>query len=78
MEARVISVKDELALVVANLGRQQGAKIGMPFQVWREGHKIGIVRVVDVREKICGAVIQSLDQSQKVKVGDTLRVDARM
>lgn len=78
MDARVIAVKDELALVVANLGRQQGAKIGMPFQVWRDGRKIGIVRVVDVRESISGAVIQSLDQSEKVKVGDTLRVDARM
>jgi len=76
--ARVISVKDELALVVANLGRRQGAKIGMPFQVWRDGRLIGLVRVVDVREAISGAVIQSLDPSQKVKVGDTLRVDARM
>jgi len=78
MDARVISVKEELALVVANLGREQGAKIGMPFQVWRDGRKIGIVRVVDVREAISGAVIQSLDPSEKVKVGDTLRVDARM
>ncbi len=77
-DARVISVKDELALVVANLGRRQGAKIGMPFQVWRDGRQIGIVRVVDVRESISGAVVQSLDPSEKVKVGDTLRVDARM
>jgi hypothetical protein len=77
-EARVISVKDELGLVVANLGRRQGAKLGMPFQVWHEGRKIGIVRVVDVREAICGAVFQSQDPSEKVKVGDTLRVDARM
>jgi hypothetical protein len=77
-DARVISVKDELALIVANLGRRQGAKIGMPFQVWREGRQIGVVRVVDVRESISGAVIQSLDPSEKVKVGDTLRVDARM
>jgi len=77
-DARVISVKDELALVVANLGRDQGARIGMPFQVWRDGRQIGLVRVVDVRQKICGAVIQSLDPSEKVKVGDGLRVDARM
>ena len=78
MDARVISVKDELALVVANLGRQQGARLGMPFQVWHEGRKIAIVRLVDVRESISGAVIQSLDPSQKIKVGDTLRVDAQM
>src|ERR1043166_565481 len=31
-DAMVISVKEELALVVANLGRAQGVKIGMPFQ----------------------------------------------
>jgi len=77
-DARVISVKDELALVVANLGRRQGVKLGMPFQILREGRQIGVVRVVDVRESISGAVIQSLDPSEKVKVGDTLRVDARM
>jgi hypothetical protein len=77
-DARVISVKDDLALIVANIGRRQGVKIGMPFQVWHEGKNIGIVRVVDVRDGIAGAVFQSLDPSQKVKVGDDLRVDARM
>jgi hypothetical protein len=77
-DARVISVKDELALVVANVGRKQGVKIGMPFQVLRDGRQIGLVRVVDVRESISGAVIQSLDPSESVKVGDTLCVDARM
>ena len=78
-DARVISVKEELGpLVVANLGRLQGVKLGMPFQVWHEGKKIGIVRVVDVRENISGAVFQTIDPSAKVKVGDTLRVDARM
>jgi hypothetical protein len=77
-DARVISVKDDLALVVANVGRRQGVKIGMPFQVWHDGRKLGIVRVVDVRESISGAVVQSLDPSGKVRVGDILRVDARM
>jgi hypothetical protein len=77
-DARVMSVKDELALVVANIGRRQGAKLGMPLQVWHEGRQIALVRVVDVRENISGAVIQSLDPSEKIKVGDSLRVDARM
>jgi hypothetical protein len=77
-DARVMAVKEELALVVVNLGRLQGAKIGMPFQVLHDGRKVGLVRIVDVREKISGAVIQSLDQSEKIKVGDQLRVDARM
>jgi hypothetical protein len=77
-DGMVISVKEELALVVANIGSRQGVKTGMPFQVWRGGNRIGLVRVVDVRERISGAVIQDLNSDkERVKVGDRLRVDAR-
>ena len=77
-DGMVVSVKEELSLVVANLGSRQGVRVGMPFKVVREDHLIGTVRVVDVREKICGAVIQSLDsEKNKIKVGDRLMVDAR-
>jgi len=74
----VVSIKEELSLVVANIGSRQGVRVGMPFKVVRDEHIIGVVRVVDVREKICGAVIQSLDsEKNKIKVGDRLMVDAR-
>ena len=77
-DGRVISVKEEFALVVANLGTRQGVKVGMPFQVWRGAQRIGGVRVVDVREKISGAVIQDLSSNkEKIQVGDRLRVDAQ-
>ena len=77
-DGMVISLKEEFALVVANLGSRQGVKIGMPFQVWRGDNLVGHVRVVDVREKISGAVIQDLSSTKdKVKVGDRLRVDAQ-
>jgi hypothetical protein len=77
-DAMVVDVRDELSLVVANVGEKQGAKIGMPFQVWRDGRKIGEVRVVDVRDRISGAVIQNLENPKNpVKSGDRLRVNAR-
>ena len=39
---------------------------------------VGLVRVVDVREKICGAVIQDMNSNkERIKVGDRLRVDAK-
>src|SRR4030095_4467413 len=47
-DASVIAVKDELALIVANVGRQQGVREGMPFKVYRGSEDIGTVRVVDV------------------------------
>jgi len=76
--AMVISIKEELSLVVANIGSRQGVKVGMPFRVTRGDEEIATIRIVDVREKICGGVIQNLDsEKNKIKVGDRLSVDAR-
>jgi hypothetical protein len=77
-DATVVEVKPEFALVVANIGRNAGAKVGMPFQVWRDNRRIGDVRVIDVRDRISGAVIQNLvSEEDSIKTGDRLRVDAR-
>jgi len=77
-DAMVISIKEELALVVANVGKKQGVKAGMPFKVIRGESLIGLVRVVNVRDEISGAVIQSLESDKnKIKVGDRLRVEAQ-
>ncbi len=78
MDGKVLSVKEEWSLVVGNLGAQQGVKIGMPLRVVRGGKTVATLRVVDVRDKISGAVIQELDSEKtKIKVGDRLQVDAR-
>jgi hypothetical protein len=77
-DAMTISVKEDLSLIVINLGSRQGVKVGMPFRVIRGNNVIGNVQVVDVREKIAGAVIQNLSSEQEqIKVGDRLVVDAR-
>jgi hypothetical protein len=78
MDGSVISVKDEWSFVVGNLGETQGVKIGMPLQVMRGDQKIATLRVVDVRQKICGAVIQEMgSEKAKIEVGDRLQVDAQ-
>jgi len=78
MDGSVISVKEEWSFVVGNLGEKQGVKIGMPMRVMRDDRKIATVRVVDVRQKICGAVVQEMDsKKEKIKVGDRLQVDAQ-
>lgn len=77
-DGMAISVKEDLSLVVLNLGSKQGVKVGMPFRVLRENNVIGHVQIVDVREKIAGAVIQHLNtETEQIKVGDRLVVDAR-
>jgi hypothetical protein len=78
MDGKVISVKEEWSLVVGNLGAEQGVKIGMPLRVVRSGRNIATLRVVDVRDKISGAVVQEMDsEKDRIRVGDRLQVDAR-
>jgi hypothetical protein len=78
MGGSVVSVKDEWSFVVGDIGEKQGVKIGMPMRVMRGDKKIATLRVVDVRQRICGAVIQEMDSGkEKIKVGDRLQVDAK-
>ena len=68
-DGQVISVKDDYS---------QGVKVGMPFVIVRGNRFIARGRVVDVREKISGAVIEEYgSNTEKVKVGDTMRVDVQ-
>jgi hypothetical protein len=76
-DAMVISIEEQLALVVANVGTRHGVKVGMPFQVLQGDNIIGSVRVVDVRENISGAVIQDLADKSKIQLRDRLKVAAQ-
>jgi hypothetical protein len=76
-EGQVIATKDELALVVTSLGREGGVKVGMPYRVFREDREIGSIRIVDVRDRISGAVVQELSAgAEKIRVGDKLKIGA--
>ncbi|NNE90752.1 MAG: hypothetical protein HKN23_03815 [Verrucomicrobiales bacterium] len=73
-DGKVVSIDAEVGLIVLNIGRNSGARIGMPIEVVREDRPIGTAMVVDVREKICGAVLQELTASgDDVKIGDKIR-----
>ena len=75
-DGRVLSFKEEYSLIVINLGSRAGVKIGTPFLVARDGRRIAKARVVDVRERYSGAIIEEYDSNtEKVKVGDQMHVD---
>jgi len=78
-DAMVISIKDELSLIVTNVGSRHGVKVGMPFRVIRANREVATVRIVDVREKIAGAVVQNLSsEKDRIQVGDRLKVAAQL
>jgi len=77
-DGMVVGLKNELSLIVANLGAKQGVKVGMPFKIIRDGAIVGNAMVVEVRDRISGAIIQNLENEQNpVRMGDRLRVETR-
>ncbi|WP_395740292.1 hypothetical protein [Prosthecobacter sp.] len=74
--ARVVSLKNELGIAVLSIGAKDGVKPGMPFEIYREDKPIAKVLVTEVRNSVCGAVVQELAAANDpVRVGDRGRVD---
>jgi hypothetical protein len=71
--AKVLEVNLKLQLVVLDVGILQGARIGMPILVLRGDRVIGQLRIVDVRRRICGALIESVEKGVTVAAGDSAR-----
>jgi len=75
--AKVVSLKSEFDLIVLNVGRTSGVHVGMPFQVVRKDRPIGSALVIDVRDHICGLVIQNLvSTDETIQLGDIAKVEA--
>ena len=70
----VLDVNPDLRLVVLNVGLLQGARIGMPLIVLRGDRVIAELKIVDVRQRICGALIERTEKQVTLKTGDVARV----
>lgn len=76
-EASIVSVKPELGVVVLDVGSKDGAKPGMPFNIFRADKPIAKVLVTDVRSTVSGAVVRELfSPSDKLMIGDRGQADA--
>ncbi len=72
--ARVVSMDPEIGLIVLNVGRKGGVRVGMPLEILRTDRPIGTAMVVDVRDSICGAVLSELvSENDDVKIGDRIQ-----
>ncbi|MFP6871978.1 MAG: hypothetical protein VCA55_00575 [Verrucomicrobiales bacterium] len=73
--ARVISAKKDYGVIVFNIGREAGVRIGMPFRIHRKDRPVGRTIVVDVRDNISAALVQTLTIADDVpRVGDIASV----
>ena len=74
--ARIVSLKEDMGVAVLNIGSRHGVHPGMPFSIYRKDKPVARALVVDVRQGICGAVVQELvSKDEPVKVGDTGRAE---
>jgi len=72
--AMVLDVDPNLRLVVLNIGLLQGARVGMPLVVLHGDRVVAELRMVEVRQRICGALIERMDKNVTLKTGDVTRV----
>ena len=72
--ATVLDVNKDLRLVVLNIGIAEGARVGMPLVVLRGDRAVAELRIVEVRQRISGALIEQVEKKVIVKPGDKVRV----
>lgn len=73
-DGRVADANPELALVALDLGREHGVKAGMKFSLVRDGAWVGRVRVLDVRARVSGALVEETKPGESPKAGDRLMI----
>lgn len=72
--ATVLDVNSNLRLVVLNVGVLAGARVGMPLAVLRGDRVVAELKIVEVRQRICGALIEQVERNVTLKAGDKARV----
>lgn len=72
--ARILEVNESLQMVVLDVGANRGVRVGMPLIILRGNRMVAELRVVEVRPKISGAIIEKVENNVTIKAGDTAQV----
>ncbi len=72
--AQILDVNPNLRLAVLNVGLLHGARVGMPFVVVRGDRVVAELKVVEVRKRICGALIEKIEKEVTLAAGDVAHV----
>ena len=75
-DGQIVHVNGELNAVILNVCATLGAKPGMPFRVLRDDQLIGEIKILQVRETVSAAVVDSVKAGTDLKVGDRIAVEA--
>jgi hypothetical protein len=73
-DARVANWDPQLNAVVLNVGKAQGVKEGMTFNIYRNNAQVATVRVVLARDLISAGLVENVGKDVTLKVGDRVAV----
>ncbi len=71
----VTAFDDDMDVAIANFGRAQDARIGMPFRILRDGKVIGRCKLIEVREYLSAALVEGVIEKETVRPGDRLLLE---
>ena len=73
IEGHVLTARYDLppGLVMLNVGKQDDVKRGFTFEIFSGGEYKGQVRVVDVQDNVCAAVVLNAVEGTKIGQGDS-------
>lgn len=72
LEGRIVTVNREHGFVVIDIGKEDGVNIGYSFNVYREDILIGLVEVIQVRDRIAAADIKEIREGLSMEVDDVI------
>ncbi len=72
--AEIVDVDHELGVAILNLGKSQGAFIGMEFLLVSENDIIGECKLVELRENLSAALLGEFKNKEKITAGLRARV----
>lgn len=72
LKGRIVTINREHNFVVIDLGRQDGIDIGNRFNVYREGVFLGLIEIIQARDKIAAADIKDLKEGMDIEINDTV------
>jgi hypothetical protein len=65
----IISVNEDLQVVVVNFGNSQKAEVGMPYRIIRDNKVIGKCSLIEVHQYLSAARIEGVLEKEKVRPG---------
>jgi hypothetical protein len=76
-EGQICDVNDQLNAVVINLGKSQGVKEGMTFNVYRDNAQLGTMKIILARDLVSAGLVENLKADTHLKAGDRVAVDVK-